>query len=79
MGIFLSMYYFTFLSIIGRSNCTWSSCQEGCTKTVYSCWQIEVEYYPEATDRLQRGRLFTNVKVISNTLHYIGHIGLRIN
>eukprot|EP00095_Tigriopus_kingsejongensis_P009662 snap_masked-scaffold1197_size55989-processed-gene-0.4 protein:Tk09662 transcript:snap_masked-scaffold1197_size55989-processed-gene-0.4-mRNA-1 annotation:"sodium channel auxiliary subunit -like protein" len=28
----------------GRSNCEWSSCEEGCTKTIYTCWQIEVEY-----------------------------------
>merc|ERR1712038_1102931 len=46
----------------GRSNCTWSSCQEGCTKTVYSCWQIEVQYHLNDSNRFQQGRLFTNVK-----------------
>ena len=55
-----------FFQNLGRSNCTWSSCQEGCTKTVYSCMQIEVEYQVEAIPQLQRGRLFTNVKVKAN-------------
>ena len=50
---------------LGRSNCTWSSCQEGCTKTVYSCWQIEVQYYLNDTNQVQAGRLFTNVKVMN--------------
>ena len=33
-----------FAFIAGRSNCEWSSCEEGCTKTIYTCWQIEVAY-----------------------------------
>ena len=24
----------------GKSNCKWSSCREGCTKEVYTCWQV---------------------------------------
>jgi hypothetical protein len=28
----------------GMSNCTWSSCREGCTKEVYECTQIRVNY-----------------------------------
>ncbi|XP_047102479.1 protein tipE isoform X2 [Schistocerca piceifrons] len=28
----------------GVSNCTWSSCREGCTKEVYECTQIRVNY-----------------------------------
>lgn len=28
----------------GASNCTWSSCREGCTKEVYDCTQIRVNY-----------------------------------
>lgn len=28
----------------GASNCTWSSCREGCTKEVYECTQIRVNY-----------------------------------
>ncbi|KAK2727052.1 hypothetical protein QYM36_007789, partial [Artemia franciscana] len=28
----------------GQSNCTWSSCREGCTKEVFDCWQIKVQY-----------------------------------
>ncbi|XP_067013563.2 protein tipE isoform X1 [Anabrus simplex] len=28
----------------GASNCSWSSCREGCTKEVYECTQIRVNY-----------------------------------
>ena len=24
----------------GKANCQWSSCREGCTKEIYSCWQV---------------------------------------
>ena len=61
-------------STAGRSNCEWSSCEEGCTKTIYTCWQIEVAYERRRTaaadtetkagGRVGRGRLFPNVKVI---------------
>ena len=65
-------------STAGRSNCEWSSCEEGCTKTIYTCWQIEVAYQIQhkdgstpdisdaksvATKSTGRGRLFPNVKV----------------
>lgn len=29
----------------GASNCSWSSCREGCTKEVYGCTQIYVDYW----------------------------------
>ena len=66
---YLGSWYFL-LFFTGRSFCDWSSCQEGCTKTVYTCWKIIVEYQlpgvnpgetvkpPTAT-----GKLFPNVKV----------------
>ncbi len=54
----------------GRSNCEWSSCEEGCTKTIFTCWQIEVDYVlpgvevgPGSKPPKRRGRLFPNVKV----------------
>lgn len=28
----------------GTKNCTWSSCREGCTKEIYNCTQIHVNY-----------------------------------
>lgn len=28
----------------GASNCSWTSCREGCTKEVYECTQIRVNY-----------------------------------
>lgn len=34
----------------GASNCTWSSCREGCTKEVYGCTQIYVDYWPGLGD-----------------------------
>lgn len=30
----------------GMSNCSWTSCKEGCTKDVYECTQIRVHYRP---------------------------------
>ncbi|XP_065165319.1 protein tipE [Atheta coriaria] len=29
---------------LGVSNCTWSSCREGCTKDTYTCTQVRVNY-----------------------------------
>jgi len=28
----------------GKSNCTWSSCREGCTADMYHCYQVRVKY-----------------------------------
>ena len=36
----------------GASNCTWTSCREGCTKEIYECTQIRVNY--------KRATLFEN-------------------
>lgn len=27
----------------GKNNCYWSSCREGCTKEIYTCWQVHRE------------------------------------
>ncbi|KAL1131688.1 hypothetical protein AAG570_011301 [Ranatra chinensis] len=32
------------IKMMGVSNCTWTSCKEGCTKDVYECTQILVNY-----------------------------------
>ncbi|CAG7716473.1 unnamed protein product [Allacma fusca] len=32
----------------GMSNCTWTSCREGCTADIYSCWHIIVVYMTKA-------------------------------
>lgn len=34
------------LQFKGASNCSWTSCREGCTKEVYECTQIRVNYRP---------------------------------
>lgn len=28
----------------GTSNCTWTSCQQGCTVDIYKCWHVNVSY-----------------------------------
>ena len=28
----------------GKSNCKWTSCREGCTATMYTCYQVRVQY-----------------------------------
>ncbi len=30
--------------LVGISNCSWTSCRLGCTREVYKCWQIEVDF-----------------------------------
>lgn len=36
----------------GTRNCTWTSCREGCTRDIYTCTQIYVNYkrYPNGTN-----------------------------
>ncbi|GLG92660.1 Protein tipE [Gryllus bimaculatus] len=31
-------------TLVGASNCTWSSCREGCTKELFRCTQVRVNY-----------------------------------
>ena len=67
-----------FPSLQGRSYCDWSSCQEGCTKTVYTCWQVTVEYeipginpgsdIPKSSITA-KGKLYPNVKVVNKSLY----------
>ena len=28
----------------GKNKCDWSSCREGCTKEIFTCWKISVSY-----------------------------------
>ncbi|CAH0596189.1 unnamed protein product [Chrysodeixis includens] len=39
--------------LVGASNCSWASCREGCTKDLFECTQIRVNYklgiYPNVT------------------------------
>ncbi|CAL8096963.1 unnamed protein product [Orchesella dallaii] len=37
----------------GLSNCTWTSCREGCTAEVYSCYHIIVLYVKGTADNLE--------------------------
>jgi len=62
--------------LLGRHNCSWTSCSEGCTKEIFNCWQIEVEYSPvnnetvltensnssSGLENKRLGRLYPNVK-----------------
>ena len=36
--------------IAGASNCSWSSCREGCTRDIFECHQILIEYSPLPND-----------------------------
>ena len=62
--LFLFLFIsFTSSSIAGGSKCAWSSCREGCTRDIFECNQIVVEYSleNEAASK-QRAALFVNVK-----------------
>ena len=37
-------------STLGASNCSWTSCREGCTTDIFECHQILVEYTPLPKD-----------------------------
>lgn len=41
----------------GASNCSWTSCREGCTKEVYECTQIRVNYKVFETFEIQNDTL----------------------
>lgn len=30
--------------LVGITNCSWTSCRLGCTREVYKCWQVKVDY-----------------------------------
>lgn len=40
------------IMMAGTRNCTWTSCREGCTRDIYTCTQIYVNYkiYPNGTN-----------------------------
>ena len=44
----------------GKKRCSWSSCREGCTHEVFTCWQIRVTYMVNSTSI--KGKLYPNVK-----------------
>lgn len=33
------------VNLTGQTNCTWTSCKEGCTREVFSCTQVRVNYW----------------------------------
>lgn len=40
----VELYCLTGVRFVGTSNCSWTSCKEGCTKDLYDCTQIRVNY-----------------------------------
>ncbi|MCL4148273.1 UNVERIFIED_CONTAM: hypothetical protein GTU68_058654 [Idotea baltica] len=47
----------------GLSNCSWSSCREGCTRDVFRCTQIYVNYFRDTEGLLYKyAKIFPNVK-----------------
>lgn len=57
---------------LGASNCSWTSCREGCTKELYDCKQIRVNYkLPLNTteeELLEEGRVGGGVEDDENAL-----------
>jgi hypothetical protein len=47
----------------GQAQAGWRSCQEGCTKEIFTCWQVEVAYAPVDGGQARTGKLYPNVKV----------------
>ena len=52
----------------GKNKCDWSSCREGCTKEIFTCWKIKVNYLrndSSDSDQIRgqhvEGNLFPNV------------------
>lgn len=43
----------------GKSNCSWASCREGCTATIYKCHQVRVVY---ALENYQNGTTIHDVE-----------------
>ena len=46
---------------LGVSRCSWSSCREGCTRDIYECHQVFVEYLSEEDQRYHVAQLNINV------------------
>lgn len=53
----------------GASNCSWTSCREGCTREIYNCTQIRVNYKRPSLSEdngtewfIERAKLYPNVK-----------------
>ena len=59
------------VSISGASQCSWSSCREGCTKDLFECNHVYVEYVPnpEDVDKVKHKNIgITNQKTVSSFL-----------
>lgn len=50
----------------GVSNCSWSSCREGCTKEVYDCTQIHVNYKRGTVNGSDDGLLSTTTETFAD-------------
>ena len=44
----------------GLTNCTWSSCREGCTAEFFKCHHIRVSYTPQIEYEEEEGGLLTD-------------------
>lgn len=48
----------------GASNCSWTSCKEGCTKEIYQCTQIRVNYKRMAPGTLNLSRSYPAPEIV---------------
>ena len=51
--------------VLGASNCSWSSCREGCTRDIFDCHQVIIEYSPLQKDK----HMVNSQKKISDQVH----------
>lgn len=57
---------------LGASNCSWTSCREGCTKDIYDCTQIFVNY------RIESNRTNISVAIQSGASRASGTSSIRL-
>lgn len=51
----------------GVSNCSWTSCREGCTREVYECTQIRVNYKRNKLSKMNNESTIDDIEVVELT------------
>ena len=53
--------------VLGASNCSWSSCREGCTRDIFDCHQVIIEYSPLQRDKHMEKSQKKNIRPSSSS------------
>ena len=61
----------------GKNNCFWSSCREGCTKEIYTCWQVTLISIRWTKNNLAPATFIQIHSVLSQIKH--GHLPCNIH